>query len=439
MDKLADTRRDETRQKPVQPSFHAASVESVLRAVDSSAAGLAADNAARRLAVHGPNELPETAGRHPALRFLAHFHNTLIYFLLAATVASSLLGHYVDAAVILAVVLVNAIVGFVQEGKAEKALNAIRGLIAPHAHLLRDGRRESVPVPAIVPGDVVLLEAGDRVPADLRLIRAHSLLIEEAILTGESVAAEKRVAPAPADAVLGDRHSMAYSGTSVAAGQAAGVVVAVGIDTEIGRISTLLRDVQSLTTPLLRQINRFGTRFTWITIAAAAALFVFAVTMRGYAWPDALIAVVALAVGVVPEGLPAVITITLAIGVQQMARRHAAVRRLSAVETLGSTSVICTDKSPPTMLVPIVSGASLGFLALLGAIGARAGGANVFKATARVTFWGALAMARHRHHCRDGGLSTIGLAEIGRFQGLVAYGLLVAGTATGPSKLLSLP
>jgi magnesium-transporting ATPase (P-type) len=324
---------------------HAAEVEDVLQALDSSRSGLTAEDAARRLREHGPNELPETARRHPLFRFLAHFHNALIYFLLAAVVATTLLGHYVDAAVILAVVLVNAIVGFVQEGKAEAALSAIRSLIAPRVHVIRDGRRETAPVSDIVPGDLVMLEAGDRIPADLRLIRSRSLLIEEAILTGESVAAEKRETPAPADAPLGDRHSMAYSGTFVAAGQATGVAVGTGVATEIGRISTLLEGVETLTTPLLRQINRFGTRFTWITIAVAAALFAFAVGLRGYDWPDALVAVVALAVGAVPEGLPAVITITLAIGVQRMAKRNAAIRRLPAVETLGATSVICSDKT----------------------------------------------------------------------------------------------
>ncbi len=328
-----------------EPSFHAESVDQVFRLVESSAGGLSADEVARRLAVHGRNELPQTSGRHSVFRFLAQFHNALIYFLLAATVATLLLAHYVDAGVILAVVLVNAIVGFVQEGKAEKALNAIRGLVAPHAHLMRAGRRQSVPVAEVVPGDVVLLEAGDRVPADLRLISARSLLIEEAILTGESVAAEKRVDPAPADAALGDRHSMAHAGTVVAAGQATGVVVATGINTQIGRISALLRDVQVLTTPLLRQINRFGKRLTWVIIGVAAALFVFAVVLRGYGWSEALIAVVALAVAAVPEGLPAVITITLAIGVQRMAARNAAIRQLPAVETLGATSVICSDKT----------------------------------------------------------------------------------------------
>src|SRR5690606_23999549 len=227
----------------------------------------------------------------------------------------------------------------------EKALNAIRNLIAPRARLVRDGRREVLPVRNIVPGDVVLLEAGDRVPADLRLIKARSLLIEEAILTGESVAAEKHAAPAPAAASLGDRHSMAYSGTFVAAGQAAGVAVGTGTNTEIGRISTLLGSVETLTTPLLGQINRFGTRFTWIALGIAAALFVVAVLLRGYPWQEALVVVVALAVGAVPEGLPAVITITLAIGVQRMAQRSAAIRRLPAVETLGAITVICSDKT----------------------------------------------------------------------------------------------
>ncbi len=327
------------------PQYYAESAQTVLRRLDSSVSGLTSDEAARRLRVHGRNELPEAAGRHPVFRFLAHFHNALIYFLLAATVATLLLGHYVDAAVILAVVLVNAIVGFIQEGKAEQALNSIRILVAPHAQVLRDGVRENIPVPELVPGDLVVLEAGDRVPADLRLVRARSLLIEEAILTGESVAAEKRIDPAVADAALGDRHSMVFSGTLVAAGQGAGVVVATGTATQIGRISDMLRNVETLTTPLLRQINRFGTQLTWIAISAAAALFVFAVTLRGYQWPDALVAVVALAVGVVPEGLPAVITITLAIGVQRMAGRKAAIRQLPAVETLGSTSIICTDKT----------------------------------------------------------------------------------------------
>ena len=246
---------------------------------------------------------------------------------------------------ILAVVLVNAAVGFAQEGKAERALDAIRKMVSPRASVLRDGQRESVAVEGLVPGDTVLLEAGDRVPADLRLLRARGLLVDEALLTGESVASEKDAAPVAAEAPLGDRRSMAYSGTLVAAGQATGVVTATGARTEIGRISTLLAGVEQLTTPLLRQIGRFGQVFTWTAFGGAALLFAFAVQFRGFAWPDALIAVVALSVGVIPEGLPAVITITLAIGVQRMAKRQAIVRRLPAVETLGATSVICSDKT----------------------------------------------------------------------------------------------
>jgi magnesium-transporting ATPase (P-type) len=324
---------------------HALDAAEVLDTFASRLSGLTTVESAERLVQHGRNELPAPPARSAFLRFLSQFDNALIYFLLAGAAAAWLLGHAIDAAVILAVVLVNAIVGFVQEGKAENALAAIRNMISPRGNVLRDGRRESIAVAEIVPGDIVLIEAGDRVPADIRLLRARGLLIDEAVLTGESVASEKDEAPVDDDAPLGDRSGMAYSGTMVAAGQGTGVVVATGLGTEIGRISALLGDVQQLTTPLLRQINNFGRRFTWIAIAGAAILFAFAVLVRDFEWPDALIAVVALAVGVVPEGLPAVITITLAIGVQRMAARNAVIRRLPAVETLGATSVICSDKT----------------------------------------------------------------------------------------------
>ncbi|HET9067527.1 MAG TPA: HAD-IC family P-type ATPase, partial [Amaricoccus sp.] len=218
-------------------------------------------------------------------------------------------------------------------------------LIAPHATVLRDGARESVGVEALVPGDVVLIEAGERVPADLRLLRARGLSIDEAPLTGESVTAAKREVAVGADAPLGDREGMAYSGTLVATGQGTGVVVATGGRTEIGRISRMIADVEPMVTPLLRQIDRFAGSFTRVVLTGAALLFFFAVHMRGFAWVDALMAVVALTVGVVPEGLPAVLTITMAIGVRRMAARRAVVRKLPAVETLGAVSVICTDKT----------------------------------------------------------------------------------------------
>jgi len=328
-----------------QEGWHAHHAHEVLAAMGSSHGGLDDAQARERLECYGPNALPAAATRHPVVRFLGQFHNALIYALLAAAIAAATVGHVLDAAIIMAVVVANALVAFIQEGRAENALAAIRRLAAPKAHVLRNGSRIAVPVPELVPGDVVLLEAGDRVPADLRLLRARGLLLDEALLTGESVAAQKHDAPAPPDAPLAERHSMAFSGTFVAAGQALAVVVATGPSTELGRIGALLSSVEVLTTPLLRQINRFGRRFAAFVFAGAALLGGFAVFVQGWPWPDALLAVVALAVGVIPEGLPAVITVTLAIGVQRMARRNAVVRQLPAVETLGAVSVICTDKT----------------------------------------------------------------------------------------------
>jgi magnesium-transporting ATPase (P-type) len=326
-------------------AWHSLPGDKVLDTLDADIAGLSQPEAEKRLQLHGPNALPVTVAVHPVLRFLSQFHSALIYFLLAAAFAAALLGHIVDAAVIAVVVLINAIVGFVQEGKAERALGAIRDMIAPHAIVLRDGARRTVTVPELVPGDIVVLEAGDRVPADLRLLRARGLLIDEAPLTGESVAVEKHEEPVDAAAGIADQRSMAFSGTLVASGQASGVVAATGIKTQIGRISSLLQAVETVTTPLLRQINGFARRFTWMVMAGSVILFAFAVLAREFHWVDALIAVVALAVGIIPEGLPAVITITLAIGVQRMAARNAVIRRLPAVETLGATSVICSDKT----------------------------------------------------------------------------------------------
>lgn len=325
--------------------WHDMSHGEVLARLGSGPEGLSPQVAAERLARLGSNRLP--APRRPGLlrRFLAQFNNALIYFLLASAVAAGALGHGVDAAVILAVVTVNALIGFIQEGRAERALDAIRTLISPRAVVLRDGTRTAIAVAELVPGDVVLLEAGDRVPADLRLIRAHALRLDESMLTGEAVAAEKHVARVAHGAPLAERTCMAFSGTLVAAGTGAGVAVATGSATQIGHISTLIAEVEPNTTPLLRQIDRFGRQFTLLALVAAAALFALATLWRGYAWDEALMAVVALAVGAIPEGLPAVITITLAIGVKRMARRKAVVRQLPAVETLGATSIICSDKT----------------------------------------------------------------------------------------------
>jgi calcium-translocating P-type ATPase len=265
--------------------------------------------------------------------------------LIAASILSLLIGHAVDALVIMLVVIVNTGVGLVQEGRAEKALAAIRAMIDPRASVMREGRRLTVAADEVVPGDIVLIEAGDRVPADLRLIRASSLKIQEAILTGESMAVEKSVEPGPEDAPLGDRHAMAYSGTFVAAGQGVGVAVATSAKTELGRISTMVGAVETLETPLTRQMQRFARQLTIVILGVAALAFLFAVQFRGYALDDAMMLVVGLAVAAIPEGLPAIMTITLAIGVQRMAGRNAIIRRLPAVETLGSVSIICSDKT----------------------------------------------------------------------------------------------
>lgn len=326
------------------PSWHAHPVDVVLSHLEARPEGLADEEAARRLASHGPNRLPAPGRRGAIARFLAQF-NAILLLLLASAVVALALRHWIDAAVIVGVVIINVIVSFIQEGKAERALAAIRDMAAPQASVLRAGRRVTLPAHEVVPGDVVVLEPGDRVPADLRLVRTRGLVIDEAVLTGESVPAEKTEAPVAADAPLGDRLSMAFSGTLVAGGQGAGVVVATGAKTEIGRISALIGAVKELTTPLIRQIDRLGQGLSAAIMAVSVVVFAFAVLVRSFAWDEALMAVVGMAVAAIPEGLPAVMTITLAIGVQRMARRNAIIRHLPAVETLGATSVICSDKT----------------------------------------------------------------------------------------------
>ncbi len=327
------------------PAWHALPTEAALSTLQASAQGLDAEQAAQRLQQHGPNRLPEARGRGPLLRLLAQFHNVLIYVLLGAALTTLLLGHLLDTGVILAVVLLNAVIGFVQEGRAESALAAIRSLIDPQCTVLRDGQRQRLPAEVLVPGDIVLLEAGDRVPADLRLLRAASLRIDEALLTGESMASHKDTAAVPLDADLGDRRSLAYTGTLVATGSATGVVVATGASTELGRISGLLGGVQTLTTPLLERMNVFAHQLTAFILGLSVLVLLLAVWLHGNPWSEAFLAVVGLAVAAIPEGLPAVMTITLAIGVQRMAARRAIVRQLPAVETLGSVTVICSDKT----------------------------------------------------------------------------------------------
>ncbi len=328
-----------------QTRWHSISIAVALDNLQTSVTGLTQAEADARLSSYGPNRLPQATRRNPFIRFLQHFHNILIYVLIASAGITTLLNHWIDTGVILAVVIVNAIIGFIQEGKAEQAMNAIRHMLAPQAHVIRGGERMTVDGEQLVPGDIVLLEAGDKVPADLRLFTSHGLSLQEAILTGESVPVDKNTQPVAEESPLGDRYCMAFSGTLVARGQGKGVVVATGSATEIGRISGLLSNVETLTSPLVEQMGVFAKWLTLFILAVAAVLLAFGYFITHYDFTEMFMAVVGLSVAAIPEGLPAVLTITLAIGVQAMARRNAIVRRLPAIETLGSVSVICTDKT----------------------------------------------------------------------------------------------
>ncbi|HHI93965.1 MAG TPA: cation-transporting P-type ATPase [Gammaproteobacteria bacterium] len=326
-------------------SWHAENVERVFVSLATNASGLTKAEAEKRLARYGPNRLAEAKTRNPLRRFFCQFHNVLIYVLVIAGVVTALLAHWLDAGVIFGVVVLNALIGFVQEGKAEDALRAIRKMLSPNAMVLRDGRQLMIPAENLVPGDIILLQSGDKVPADLRLFRVKGLQIQESVLTGESLAVEKTTNAVTQQTVIGDRRCMAYSGTLVTHGQGRAVVVATGAQTELGRISTLVSEVESVTTPLLRQMAQFGRWLTVGILGIATVTFAFGVLFRDYLSAEMFLAAVSLAVAAIPEGLPAIMTITLAMGVQRMARRNAIIRRLPAVETLGAVSVICSDKT----------------------------------------------------------------------------------------------
>lgn len=327
------------------PVWHAQSTDAALAALAATAQGLTQAEAEQRLATHGPNSLPTPPAPSALMRLLRQFNNLLLYVLMAAATVTAFMGHWVDTGVIAAVVVLNAVIGFVQEGKAEAALQAIRHLLSPHAVVLRDGHPTDLDAAHLVPGDVVQLASGDRLPADVRLLDAHNLRVDEAALTGESVPVDKHTQAVAADAPLGDRLGMGFAGTLVTQGQARAVVVATGAHTEMGRIGHMLSEVEEATTPLLRKMEVVGRSLTGVILVAATLLFGFGVWVRGMPAGEMFMAAVGLAVAAIPEGLPAIMTIALAIGVQRMARRHAVIRRLPAVETLGSVTVICSDKT----------------------------------------------------------------------------------------------
>ncbi len=336
---------NEKQKKQMETAWHSLKPETVLTHLGVDEKGLGDSEAAKRLERYGGNRLTPQKKRGPLLRFLQQFHNVLIYVLLATGVVTATLGHWTDSSVILLVVVINALIGFIQEGKAEKAMEAISGMLAAKAAVRRNGQMHTVMAEDLVPGDIVMLQSGDRVPADLRLLHARELRIDEALLTGESVPAGKSTETVAENAGVGDRKGMAYSGTFVTYGQGTGVIVATGDATEIGRISDLLSGIKTLTTPLLRQMGEFARALSLVIILIATATFAFGVLVQSYSNTDMFLAAVGLAVAAIPEGLPAIMTITLAIGVQRMARRNVIIRRLPAVETLGSVSVVCSDKT----------------------------------------------------------------------------------------------
>lgn len=309
------------------------------------ARGLPADEIARRREAFGPNALEATKRRSPWYILLAQFRDVMVLVLLAAALIAGAFGEMKDVIVIVAIVLLNAVLGFVQEYRAEQAMSALSALSAPAARVRRDGREQTVPSVALVPGDLVLLEAGNIVPADLRLIEVARLGIGEAALTGESLPVEKLIAAASEPELpLGDQRGMAYKGTTISAGRGLGVVVATGMQTELGRIAAMLRDAPQTPSPLQLRLARFGRRLAGIVVALCVVIFV-AGLLRGEDITLMFMTAMSLAVAAIPEALPAVITVSLALGARRMVRQHALVRRLAAVETLGSVTYICTDKT----------------------------------------------------------------------------------------------
>ncbi len=325
---------------------HAQDASEVIQSLrTSSVNGLTSEDSAQRLAECGPNELTEPPSPSLWSMILEQFRNFIIIILLVAAVVSAFLGDYIEAAAIMAIVVLNAVLSVIQERRAEEALAALRRLAAPEAHVIRDGLRQRIPARELVPGDVVLLEAGNYVPADLRLAETINLRIEEAALTGESVPVQKdaRVVLTQ-DVSLGDRRNTAFSGTLITYGRGRGIVVSTGMHTQIGMIAAMLQSVHEEPTPLQRRLDQLGKVLGWAALAICGVVFIVG-WMRGILPLEMFLVAVSLAVAAVPEGLPAVVTITLALGMREMIQRHALIRKLASVETLGSTTVICSDKT----------------------------------------------------------------------------------------------
>ncbi|MFG6089806.1 cation-transporting P-type ATPase [Enterobacter soli] len=330
--------------KPERP-YYQQTVDDTLANINSTAEGLSSAEASTRLQQYGENALPQKKGKPAWLRFLAHFNDVLIYVLLVAALLKLFMGQWVDMFVILGVAIINALIGHIQESNAEKSLQSIRNMLSSEAVVVRQGHHETIPTTTLVPGDIVVIRAGDRIPADLRVIEAHNLRVEEAILTGESTVVEKNSDALSGELPLGDRYNLLYSGTTVSSGGGKGVVVATGGETELGHINQMMSDIEKHRTPLMVQMDKLGKTIFITILVMMVALFVFSLLFRDMPVSELVLSLISLAVAAVPEGLPAIISIILSLGVQAMARRKAIIRKLPTVETLGAMTVICSDKT----------------------------------------------------------------------------------------------
>ncbi|WP_026196004.1 cation-transporting P-type ATPase [Corynebacterium lubricantis] len=326
-------------------SPHARDTSTVLAELNVTSDGLSTSSADQLRENYGPNSLPQAEQETAFQRLLRQFNDPLIYVLIAAGVLTAILGQVMDTIVIAAVVIINALVGFVQEGKAADALESIRNMLSPESEVLRDGVWCKIPAEDIVPGDMIKLRAGDKVPADARVLEAVSLRVEESALTGESVPTDKSTHPVAEESDLGDRTSMVFSGTTVAAGSGVAVVTSTGKATQIGHITTMLEEVESVDTPLTKSMSKLSSVIAVVAVILAVLMIAVAFFLYDYSWFDLIMSAIGFAVAAIPEGLPAVMAITLALGVQKMAERNSITRRMNSVETLGSVTTICSDKT----------------------------------------------------------------------------------------------
>ncbi len=326
-------------------NWHALNIEDTIKLFESDIEeGLSPWSIKHREDFFGLNEIKQQKKETKLKKFFIQFHNALIYILLAASFITFALGEYIDSIVIFAVIIINVIVGFLQEVKAQEAIESLKNLVDTNAIVIREGKKHEISSKQLVPGDIVLLESGFKVPADIRLIDIHDLKVDESMLTGESLPIVKKIETINENTLLNDRNNMIYSGTFVTYGRAKGIVVATAEHTQVGKIAHLINETVSLQTPLTKKISQFSKLLLYVILVLAAFTF-FVGVLREYSFVEMFMASVALAVGAIPEGLPAAVTITLAIGVHRMAKKNAIIRKLPAVETLGSVTTICSDKT----------------------------------------------------------------------------------------------